>query len=259
MKSSICLKRYTKFDEEVTIFDRWVSKPNHRVVALVFSSIDRIGFTSRLKNAGLDASEEHDSDAHIIVLDPDTLVLYTRSTSLLHSVVVCIGPDRLWRTVLGLNATNFDKDDDMGPFPCEKPERSKAFFELLDGSCKTCMLMEWQSGCDDDIGAQLVEFINAQRRTAPVPASENPERNAIRLLKKAFSMRDEIDATENDTDYETIKRVADISTTMIRRAGEVVFKTYGSEGMWPFVQKHVPRKRYPDVDLIWDGIGDWVA
>lgn len=259
MKSSVCLKRYTNIDEEVTIFDRWVSKPNHRVVALVFSYIDRIGFTSRLKNAGFDASEDHDSDAHIVVLDPDTLVLYMRSTSLLHSVVVCIGPERLWRTVLGLNATNFDKDDDMGPFPCEKPERSKAFFELLDGSCKTCILMEWQSGSDDDIGAQLVEFINAQRRT--VPASEISESIdfAIRLLKKAFSMRDKIDATENDTDYETIKRVVDISTEMIRRAGGVVFKTYGNEGMWPFVQKHVPRKRYTDVNLIWDGIGDWVA
>ena len=157
----VLLEPYYVPGNEIDVFERYA---NANVVVVLFSDWDRYGFTSRLQKCYYDASSEHDSDASIVVLDPTTLVQYDVSPKPTR-IVITIDPHRLWRTVLGLGSTDFDKDDDMGPFPCEQPERASAFYALLDAS-EQCVVVEWQERVGvETFGALLVRALNARRES----------------------------------------------------------------------------------------------
>lgn len=54
--------------------------------------------------------------------------------------------------------------------------------------------------------------------------------------------------------------MADLDRTKIREAGEILYETEGMRGMhdellWSFIPKTYQR----EIDLIWDGIGEWLA
>ena len=76
---------------------------------------------------------------------------------------------------------------------------------------------------------------------------------AVRKMKRAIEEREKID---DDCDISALMP----TNALIREAGQKVYDVHQStDAMRAFAYAFVPRDTLREVDIIWDGIGDWLA